>query len=281
MSMPNFSVDAESQKLVCGGVDVDLVQWLLELSAERYAGLDRLACLLELDRLAVACASQPAFLDPTASQRDRLRAINYVLFEVEGFHGNRDDYYDPRNSYLSDVLTRRTGLPIALSIVYMAVAARAGLRLFGANAPGHFVVGCPTLARPIFVDPFNGGGLLSLDACRRRIERVVGKPGSVRDEDFRPAPPRAIAVRVLRNLKTSLMRVEDWANLLPVQMRLAWFEPDSADERRDLGLLLLRNGQPHRALPLLEQSLSGESGPQAAALGGAVRAARKQIAEMN
>ena len=279
--MPNFSVDAESQKLVCGGVDVDLVQWLLELSAERYAGLDRLACLLELDRLAVACASQPAFLDPTASQRDRLRAINYVLFEVEGFHGNRDDYYDPRNSYLCDVLARRTGLPITLSIVYMAVAARAGLKLQGINTPGHFVVRCATLGQPVFVDPFSGGDLLSLEACRRRIERVIGRPGSVTDDDFLPASPRAIAVRVLRNLKTSLVRLEDWQALLPVQMRLAWLEPASTEERRDLGLLLLRGGQPHRALPLLEQSLSGECGQQAAALAGAVRAARKQIAEMN
>src|ERR1700683_4338438 len=70
MSVPNFSVDPESQKL-CGGVDVDLVQWLLELAAERYPKLDRLACLLELDRLGVACGGQPAFLDPTSSERDK------------------------------------------------------------------------------------------------------------------------------------------------------------------------------------------------------------------
>ena len=157
MPLPNFSVDAEFQKLVCGRCDVDLVQWLLELATERYPQIDRLGCLLELDRLGVACAAQPAFVDPTSSATDKLAAISYVLYEVEGFHGNREDYYDARNSYLNEVLARRTGIPILLSIVYMAVAARAGLRLFGVNTPGHFVVGCPTGRQPIFVDAFSGG----------------------------------------------------------------------------------------------------------------------------
>ena len=134
MPLPDFSVDAEFQKLICGRCDVDMVQWLLELAADRYPSLDRLGCLLELDRLGVACASQPAFVDPTSSVADKLAAISYVLYEVEGFHGDREDYYDARNSYLNEVLARRSGIPISLGIVYMAVAARAGLRLFGVNA---------------------------------------------------------------------------------------------------------------------------------------------------
>jgi regulator of sirC expression with transglutaminase-like and TPR domain len=281
MSVPNFSIDAEFHKLVASGVDVDLVPWLLELSAERYPGLDRLEFMLELDRLGVACAAQPAFLDHSSGESEKLSAINYVLFEVEGFHGNRDEYYDPRNSYLSDVLTRRTGLPISLAIVYMAVAARAGMRLYGVNTPGHFVVGCPTAAGPIFVDPFARGDILSLQACRRRIERILGQPGAICDAHFRPAPPRDVAVRVLRNLKTALAMKEDWPALLAVQRRLAGLEPGSIEERRDLGLLLLRNGQPYCALPLLEQSLSGADCEQTTVINSAIRAARKLLAEMN
>jgi regulator of sirC expression with transglutaminase-like and TPR domain len=281
MSLPNFSVDAESQKLIGGGVDVDLVQWLMELAVERYPALDRLECLLELDRLGVACSAQPAFLDPTSSVGERLSAVSHVLYEVEGFHGNHDDYYDPRNSFLSDVLTRRTGLPITLGIVYMAVASRAGLRLYGVNTPGHFVLGCPTAAGPIYVDAFSRGDVLNQQACRRRVERILGKPGAIFDEHFRPAAPRDIALRVLRNLKTALAMKEDWPALLSVQRRLVSLDPRATEERRDLGLLLLRAGQPHRALPLLEQSLSGANCEEAAVLGASIRAARKLVAEMN
>jgi regulator of sirC expression with transglutaminase-like and TPR domain len=281
MPLPDFSVDAEFQKLICGRCDVDLVQWLLELAADRYPSLDRLGCLLELDRLGVACSAQPAFNDPMSSVADKLAAVSYVLYEVEGFHGDRDDYYDPRNSYLNEVLTRRAGLPISLSIIYMAVAARAGLRLYGVNVPGHFVVGCPTARRPIFVDAFSGGELMNQEACKRRIERMLGKPGALSSEHFRPAAPRDIAVRVLRNLKSALARKEDWPAVLAVQLRLTSLEPHSAEERRDLGLLLLRSGQPHQALALLEPSLASADCQQVAALKGAIRAARKMAAEMN
>jgi len=281
MSLPNFSVDAEFQKLVCGRCDVDLVQWLLELATERYPQVDRLGCLLELDRLGVACAAQPAFAEPTSSMAERLAAISYVLYEVEGFHGNREDYYDARNSYLNEVLARRTGNPISLCIVYMAVAARAGLRLFGVNTPGHFVVGCPNGRQPIFVDAFSGGDLLNQEACARRVERMLGKPGAVCPEHFRPAAPHDIAVRVLRNLKSSLAMKEDWPAVLGVQRRLSSLEPNSAEERRDLGLLLLRNGRPHQALSLLEPSLAGANCHQAAVITAAIRSARKLAAEMN
>jgi regulator of sirC expression with transglutaminase-like and TPR domain len=281
MPLPNFSVDAEFQKLVCGRCDVDLVQWLLELASERYPQIDRLGCLLELDRLGVACAAQPAFADPTSSAAEKLAAISYVLYEVEGFHGDRDDYYDARNSYLNEVLARRTGIPILLSIVYMAVAARAGLRLYGVNTPGHFVVGCPTARQPIFVDAFAGGELMTQEACARRIERLLGKPGAVCAEHFRPAAPHDIAVRVLRNLKSALAMKEDWQAVLSVQLRLSSLEPNSIDERRDLALLLLRNGQPHQALSLLERSLAGASCQQAAVIEASMRAARKLAAEMN
>ena len=122
---------------------------------------------------------------------------------------------------------------------------------------------------------------MSQEACKRRIERMLGKPGTVCEEHFRPAAPHDIAVRVLRNLKSALARNEDWPAVLAVQLRLSSLEPGSADERRDLGLLLLRSGQPHQALSLLENSLAGASCHQAAILEASIRAARKMAAEMN
>ena len=101
--MPNFSTETEFNKLLDGRCNIDLVGLMLELAADQYPNLDRVGCLLELDRLGVECGSQPA-LAGCGTVADRLAAISYVLYEVEGFHGNLDTYYDPRNSYLNEVL---------------------------------------------------------------------------------------------------------------------------------------------------------------------------------
>src|SRR5690606_25356727 len=109
--------------------------------------------------------------------------------------------YDPRNSYLNEVLDNRTGIPITLGIVYLAVAQFAGLPVYGVSTPGHFVLGCHDLDERLYIDPFTDGDVLSPSACQRRVERINDEPGSLDEDDFRPACVRAIAVRVLRNLK--------------------------------------------------------------------------------
>ncbi len=278
--MPNFSTETEFNKLLDGRCDVDLVGLMLELAADRYPDLDRVGCLLELDRLGVECAAQRAFCG-FGTVADRLAAVSHVLYEVEGFHGDQENYYDPRNSYLNEVLARRTGIPISLGILYLSVGARAGLRLFGVNTPGHFVLGCRAGGETLFVDPFSGGEVLDRGACQRRIEQVLGESDVVRDEDLRPAPPRDIAARVLRNLKASFALSNDWQGALNVQTRLATLLPRSIDEQRDLGLIYLRAGHPNKAIPLLEQSLGCCSAENAELLRSSVRTARKLLAEMN
>src|SRR5258708_36521893 len=99
-------------------------------------------------------------------------ALNRVLFQEEGFHGNAEEYYDPRNSYLNEVLDRRTGIPISLSTVYMEVARRAGLRVEGVGMPGHFIVRVVAGPRAILIDPFHAGTLLSEDDCQQRLHRI-------------------------------------------------------------------------------------------------------------
>jgi regulator of sirC expression with transglutaminase-like and TPR domain len=129
--------------------------------------------MMEIDRLGVACRDR---IDCGRSDvREQLATISRQLYEIEGFHGDREAYYEPANSYLNEVLARRRGLPISLGILYMAVAGRAGLAMFGVNTPGHFVVGCATDGGPLFVDPFNGGDLLDLESCRRRIQDALGE----------------------------------------------------------------------------------------------------------
>ncbi len=278
--MPQPASNHEFEKLVAGQDDVDLVHLMLEFAADAYPTLDRVGCLLEIDHLGVAC-SHVRDAGPSFCPRQRLAAISHVLYEVEGFHGNHDDYYDPRNSYLNEVLARRCGIPISLGILYMAVAARAGVRTFGVNTPGHFVLGCRAGQDTWYVDPFTAGEVLDQRACRARIEQMIGKQGVVCDSHFRPATTLEVAARVLRNLKSAYAMQERWPCMLAVQRRLTALLPQCADEMRDLGLLYLRVREPVRALELLEPFLADCPRDQAEALKPSLQAARRMIAEWN
>jgi regulator of sirC expression with transglutaminase-like and TPR domain len=163
----------------------------------------------------------------------------------------------------------------------MAVAGRAGLAMFGVNTPGHFVVGCAKDGAPLFVDPFNGGDLLDLETCRRRIQDALGEQCVVSPEHFRPATPLEIAVRVLRNLKVAHTMEQNWAQVLPVQSRLAALLPDVLCERRDLGLVYLRLGDPAKALCVLEPCLKSCAEEDAELFAPPIRAARRMLAEAN
>lgn len=278
--MSQFESVSEFDKLLAGNGEIDLVQFMLELAADAYPQLDRMGCLLEMDRLGVVCTDQ-ADCQTKYCVRRRLTAISQLLYEVEGFHGNRESYYEPENSYLNEVLARRCGIPISLGILYMAVASRTGLKMFGVNTPGHFVIGCHTTGGAWFVDPFTNGDVLDQTACTLRIEQTVGQRNTICDEHFRPASAIDIAARVLRNLKAAYAAQECWTSVLGVQQRLAALLPQASQERRDLGLVYLRLGQPSKALPALEHYMSVCSSQEAAALKPSLQAARRMIAEMN
>ena len=263
------------------GEEIDLVGLLLEFAGDATPGIDTLACLAEIERLGRAAQRRLAARSLLPGCLAGLMEISRVLYEVEGFQGNRDDYYDPRNSLLDAVLSRRRGLPITLGILYIAVAERAGCAAYGVATPGHFFVGCETPGETLYVDPFGRGDVLSRCACRQRIEETLGRQGIVGDADFRRASSLEIAVRVLRNLKTAYAMRNDWPAMLPVQRRLALLLPDRPSERRDLGLIYLRTGQPRRALELLEEYQTGCEPPQDEELKPYLRAARQMAAELN
>ena len=178
------------------------------------------------------------------------------------------------------MLSRRTGIPISLAILYTAVARRAGLETYGVATPGHFVVGCGQGSQRLYVHPFQEGEVLDPAACRERIETATGQHGQVSDEHFRPAAPLEIAVRVLRNLKTAYAMADQWKLLLPVQKRFTLLLPGSGDERRDLGLIYLRTGQAHPALEILE-IYARQCGSEQPSLAPYLRSARRMMAEMN
>ncbi len=272
-----FQHDIEFQKILAGVDSVDAAGLMLEFAADVYPDLDRVACIEELDRLADAAVRRTM---QAASIEDALRLIGELLYEDEGFHGNDVEYYDSRNSYLNEVLRRRTGIPISLGIVYMIVAQRADLPVYGTGMPGHFVLGCESEGQePVYIDPFAGGEVLDRDRCRQRVKTMTGQAPS-EDDAFRPVSLRSIASRVLRNLKLIYAASEEWAKALPVQQRLVLLCPKIESERRDLGLVLLQNGRPHQALQFLEKYAANRP-TEKPALNAFLQAARRMAAEMN
>lgn len=278
MSEP-FAGDVEFGKLLAGRSDIDLPRLLLEFAADAYPALDASTCLAELARLARMAKAELAGASDDAVCR--LTALGTVLYEQQGFRGNEEEYYDPRNSYLNEVLDRRLGIPITLGIVYMNVARTAGLDVFGVGTPGHFVLGMREGKQTWYVDPFTDGEVLTLDQCRRRVESRRGSVGPLDDSAFRPATPLEIAARVLRNLKAAYAMQNAWPLLLPVQERLAQLLPDFSEERRDLGLVHLRLGDAPRALDLLESYLKHCQPDEVQNLAPYLRAAKRLLAELN
>jgi regulator of sirC expression with transglutaminase-like and TPR domain len=169
-----------------------------------------------------------------------IHALNAYLFDDEHFVGNREQYEDPRNSCLNEVLDRHTGIPITLSLVYLEVAQRAGLRVDGINFPGHFLVRCPELAqrgRNLIIDPFHAGALLSEHDCRLLLQRHVGPEVAFSRSLLAPATRPQIVVRILLNLKRIYVHMRSFPQARMVTELLLAVTPSALSELRDRGLL--------------------------------------------
>jgi regulator of sirC expression with transglutaminase-like and TPR domain len=168
-----------------------------------------------------------------------VKALNEYLFEEMQFTGNRDQYEDPRNSCLNEVLERRTGIPLTLSIVYMEVARRAGLQVDGINFPGHFLVRCPQAhsGHQLVIDPFHSGALLSEHNCRLLLQKHVGTEVAFSRSLLAPATRNQILVRMLLNLKRIYVHMRSFPQARDVTELLLTLTPSALSELRDRGLL--------------------------------------------
>ena len=165
------------------------------------------------------------------------RAVARTLFADLGFRGNTADYYDPKNSFLHQVLARRTGIPITLSVLYMEVARRVGVPATGVGLPGHFLVRVDEPPRPLIVDPFHAGAELDAAAIEELLHRVVGPDARLEPEMLAPVATARILMRVLVNLAGIYGQRGDWFRSLEVLERLALLDPDNARIARDLASL--------------------------------------------
>jgi len=165
------------------------------------------------------------------------RGLSHYLFEVEGFRGNRQDYYNPSNSLFNDVLDQRTGIPITLSILYIAVGRRLQLPLAGIGFPGHFLVRYHEAGAHFFIDPFNRGRLLTPEECQKRLQEQYGKALPYRPEYMEPSTHREILVRLLTNLKMAYMMRKEFENVITVLSQILLFAGDGAEELKERGLV--------------------------------------------
>jgi len=228
--------------LVRDGEDFDLVRACLMVAEDAYPDLDIEHCLGDLEYLGDRLMET---LPEEADIEERVIALNQFMYGDLGFFGNAEDYYDPRNSYLNDVLDRRTGIPISLGIIYMALGQRIGLELEGVSFPGHFLVRLRLRGGALMLDPFAGGTPLSEDELRALLNRVLIGTGRTREfggdlplEPFlEPAGKRQILTRVLRNLKGIHRQNAEPQRLLSVLNRLVLVAPEAWGEWRDRGLV--------------------------------------------
>jgi regulator of sirC expression with transglutaminase-like and TPR domain len=232
--------------------EVPLAEAALALAEEEYPRLDAGRHLAELDALAAAAVARAGGSDAASM----LRALRAILFGEGGFRGNEEAYYDPRNSFLNEVLDRRLGIPITLSIVYLEVAKRAGFAAQGVRFPGHFLVKHVAAGgREIFVDAYRGGELLSAEDCAARHRaRSPGRELDPRSLDAAPTPQ--ILARLLHNLKRIYVDRRDDPRALWVVDRLLLLQPDDPVERRDRGLVEARLGGARAAAVDLEAYLA-------------------------
>lgn len=246
--------------------EIPLAEAALRIAEEEYPDIDVHGYLERLADMGRTLAGSLAHYSGTEgsapdggwTRADRIRALRNYLYGDQGFRGAPDPaaYHDPRNSCLNEVLDRRMGLPITLSLVFIEVGRAIGLELAGVGFPGHFLVKTVDNGPELLLDPYNKGGEVSLVEAMDRLERISGGRKLPPEEFTDAITSRQFLYRILANLKACYVREERHDETLAVIDRLLLIHPRAHAERRDRGLLLLRQGDYHRAHADLESYLA-------------------------
>ena len=230
--------------------DLDLGRTALLVAGEEYPELDVQANLAILDQFAeVVNKRAPADLPP----EERALHIGRYLFGELGYRGNSADYYCPDNSYFNRVLETRTGIPITLSLLFLEVARRIGIRCRGVGMPGHFLVGLE--GEEVYFDPFNGGVSLSPDDCRDLAVRLFGQRLSWNDGYLAPCTKYEFLFRLLNNLKVVYERTGAPEKAASAIQRMILVNPDAKDLHKDLAAMQFQQQQYRASIVSLETYL--------------------------
>ena len=256
--MPPSARERFAQLVNATNEDFDLAEAALLIAQEEQPELDVATYLQRLDALATKVRARlPEPQTPAAT----LAQLNELLFQEERLSGNATDSYDPRNSFLNDVLDRKTGIPITLSVLYLDIGRHVGLPTVGVGMPGHFVVQYAAHGAPFWIDPFHGGEILNHNECVARVEHIYQQQLPWNESYLQPVSDHDILGRMLYNLKAIYVQKGDYHRALQVVERLVLLRPHMLTEVRDRGLLRAQLGHFEAALEDLQHYL--QLAPQA------------------
>ena len=259
---------------------IPLARAALIIARTEYPSLDIEHYLRRLDEMAERVRRLQGDL-PDASET--IAALNQVLFAEEGLRGNRDGYYDPRNSFVNDVLERRLGIPITLSLIYMEVGQRVGFPLFGVGMPGHFLLKHYDVdGRETLIDPFAEGRILSLADCQHRLDEIYSGQMLLQPEFLLAVSRRQILTRVLNNLKNIYLSTRNFKKALAIVDLILAIYPRSPADMKQRATLRYGLGQLRAAAEDLEEYL--KMSPEASDADEVRQTAlgiRRKLAQMN
>jgi len=206
---------------------IPLARGALLMAKEEYPDLD---IDKYLDQLTTLAGEAEPIVKAGKDTVERVQLLSDFLFTQKGFGGNRDAFGDPRNSFLNDVLERRLGIPITLSLLYIEIGRRLGLNLFGVSFPTHFLVKAVDERGELIIDPFNDGAILGLDEIRARLAQIYGQPVEIHPSMLKAVGARHMLGRMLRNLKNIYASGSDWTRTLAALDRILLLDPRALDE---------------------------------------------------
>jgi regulator of sirC expression with transglutaminase-like and TPR domain len=221
-------------RILSAGSPSDLVEAALLLGIDEYPDLDPQPYLDQVEDLTCLVAERNGDCEDPVY---RLASLRRVIFEDAGFHGSRENYYDPRNSYLHEVLDRRLGIPISLSLLVLGIGRRLGWPVDGVNFPLHFLVRYGDSTPLLAVDAYHGGLILSEDELRERWLSATGATPPPLEEMLAPASTAAILARLLNNLKVIYAHRQDFCRAALVAEKLVLVQPGEPTHHRALGYL--------------------------------------------
>ena len=257
---------------------IDLAKGALLIAKDAYTHLDIEVYLQRLNQMAEELQSQ---IGGEADTSEQIHHLNRYLFEAQGFAGSsQENYYDARNSYLNDVLERKIGIPITLSIVYMEIGKRVGLPLVGVGFPGHFIVKHRNLEAVI--DPFEGGQILSDEDLTERLTQIFREPVSMHPRFLQAVTNKEILARMLRNLRQIHFREEAYEKAVRTAEQITWLAPESAQDHRDLGYLYYQVEAYGKSLASFNTYLRlSDDPPDREEISRNIRVLTQQIAKLN
>ena len=253
----NDQIDNEFSQLASLPDDrIDLAHGALLIAKTAYPDLDATLYLNRLNRFASNLKSDMTANNDVVANITR---INHLLFDEEKLSGNRENYYDPDNSFLNRVLDRKLGIPITLALVYIEIAKRLGMDVRGIGLPGHFITAVYDASGIIFIDPFNRGEIRTIDDCRQIVRTHLGENSAFDPRWLKPVSNKEFLARMLRNLKLIYAQTDHDIMLFRMIYWILDLQPDAPVELRARAILYEAMGNPGRAIKDWERYLANVS----------------------